>query len=68
MIDIDKYDKAIIVTSDGDFHCLVDYLYRKNKLDRILSPCREHCSILLRKAGKEKIVYMDNLRKKLEYK
>jgi uncharacterized LabA/DUF88 family protein len=68
MIDINQYEKAIVVTSDGDFHCLVDYLYRKDKLDRILSPSRDHCSILLRKAGKEKIVYMDNLKNKLQYK
>lgn len=27
MIDYNKYDKAIIVTSDGDFYCLVRYLY-----------------------------------------
>jgi len=68
MIDINSYDKAVIVTSDGDFHCLVEYLYKLNKLHLVLSPSNERCSVLLRKAGREKVVYMDNLRNKLEYR
>ena len=68
MVDFGEYDKAIIVTSDGDFYCLVNYLYGKNKLEIVLSPIKEKCSILLRKAAREKIAFMDNLRQKLEYK
>jgi len=68
MIDYNNYDKAIIVTSDGDFHCLVLYLYNKNKLKMVLSPNREKCSILLKRAAKDKIVFLDNLKKKLEYR
>ena len=68
MIEFNNYDRAIIATSDGDFYCLVDYLYRQNKLKKVVSPCRRYCSILLQKNAKEQIVYLDNLRKKLEYK
>jgi uncharacterized LabA/DUF88 family protein len=68
MIDFKEYNQAIIVTSDGDFHCLVEYLYRQKKLKMVLSPSGDHCSILLRKAAKEKIVYMNNLKEKLEYR
>ena len=32
MLDYHKFDKAIIITSDGDFYCLVKYLYQNNKL------------------------------------
>lgn len=32
MIDYGIYDQAVIVTSDGDFHCLVKYLNEHNKL------------------------------------
>ncbi len=67
MIDFAKYEKAVIVTSDGDFHCLVEYLHQKEKVQIVLSPSSEHCSILLRKAAKEKIVYMNNLKDKLGY-
>lgn len=67
-IDINYYDKAIIVTSDGDFYCLANYLYGKNKLGIVLSPCKENCSVLLRKAARAKIIYINNLQEKLEYK
>ncbi len=67
MIDYNNYDKAVIITSDGDFYCLVKYLYEHNKLKVVMSPYVETCSVLLRQTAKEKIVFMDNLRKKLEY-
>jgi uncharacterized LabA/DUF88 family protein len=67
MIDYKEYDKAVIVTSDGDFYSLVDYLYKNNKLAIVLSPNHEKCSALLQKTAKERIWYMDNMRKKLEY-
>jgi uncharacterized LabA/DUF88 family protein len=41
MIDLDNYERAVIVTSDGDFGCLVRYLYEKGKLERVLSPSRK---------------------------
>ncbi len=60
-----KYDKAVIVTSDGDFYSLVRYLYENKKLEMVLSPYIKTCSRLLRKEAKEKINYMDNLRHKI---
>ncbi|MDP2207716.1 MAG: hypothetical protein Q8K98_02935 [Bacteroidota bacterium] len=68
MIDINKYDKAVIVTSDGDFYSLVKYLYAHEKLATIISPNLDKCSILLKKTAKEKIVFMNNLKQKLGYK
>lgn len=68
MIDFDEYDNAIIISSDGDFYSLVKYLYKKNKLGCVISPCRETCSSLLKKPAKERIIFIDNLQKKLEYK
>lgn len=67
MIDYNNYDKAVIVTSDGDFYSLVKYFYEHDKLRMVLSPYVKTCSILLKKSAKEKIVFIDNLRKKLEY-
>ena len=68
MIEFNNYDQAITVSSDGDFYCLVKYLYEQEKLSRVISPDVENCSKLLKKTAKEKIVFMDNLRNKLEYK
>jgi len=68
MIDYNEYSNAIIITSDGDFYSLVEYLYKNKKLEIVLSPNKEHCSVLLQKAAKEKIWFMNNLKKRLEYK
>ena len=68
MIDYPNYDKAIFVSSDGDFYSLVKYLYENGKLRLVMSPYNKTCSSLLKKSAKEKIVFMDNLREKLEYK
>ncbi len=68
MIDYTNYEKAVIVTSDGDFYCLVHYLQRMGKLEAVLAPCKAGCSHLLKKAAGSRIAFMDNLRGKLEYK
>ncbi|TSC95241.1 MAG: hypothetical protein CEN87_253 [Parcubacteria group bacterium Licking1014_1] len=68
MIDFPNYDKAIIVTSDGDFYSLVKYLYKNGKLRFVMSPYVKTCSTLLKKEAKERIIFMDNLQKKLEHK
>lgn len=70
MIDFheNKFEKAVIITSDGDFYSLVDYLYSENKLERVISPYFKTCSLLLKKTGKEKLIFLDNLKEKLEYK
>jgi uncharacterized LabA/DUF88 family protein len=65
MIDKDTYDKAVIVTSDGDFYCLVRHLYTADKLKLVMSPYVKTCSTLLKKEAKEKIIYMDNLQRKV---
>ena len=67
MIDWKDYEKAVIVTSDGDFACLVEYLRRQNKLQCVLAPCRDGCSHLLKKAAQERIASVDALKGKLEY-
>jgi len=67
MIDFDDYEKAAIITSDGDFYSLVKYLHEHDKLLVVISPYVKTCSALLKKSAKEKIIFMDNLRKKLGY-
>jgi len=67
MIDFLDYDKAVIVTSDGDFYCLVDYLRDMSKLKTVISPYYQTCSFLLRKSARGSIVFLDNLKQKLQY-
>lgn len=68
MIQYKNYDRAVIVTSDGDFACLVEYLNGKGKLETVLSPYFETCSILLKRAAGGRIDFLKGLREKLVYK
>ena len=68
MIDYPNYDKAVIVTSDGDFWSLVNYLYEQQKLKVVLSPHAKVCSALLKKAARERLQFLEPLRHRLQYK
>ena len=66
MIEFSNYQKAIIVSGDGDFMCLIDYLKTNDKLYKILTPNNKYSS-LLRKFS-EFIVPLNLMRNKLEKK
>ena len=67
MIEYTNYDQAVVVTGDGDFACLVEYLMGRDKLLRLMIPDRDRHSSLLARL-KPKIVFMNDLRGKLEHK
>ena len=67
MIEYPNYDKALIVTGDGDFYCLAEYLIHCNKLLKQMIPNKGKFSSLFRKMMPH-IVFMNNLKKLLEYK
>ncbi|MES2971709.1 MAG: NYN domain-containing protein [Patescibacteria group bacterium] len=58
MKEIPNYSKAIIVSGDGDFYSLVEYLDKENKLTKILAP-NGHYSRLFNRYEK----YIDRLDK-----
>lgn len=66
MIEYPNYDKAIIVSGDGDFHCLIDYLQKQNKLLKLIVPDWNNYSSLLRKFVPN-IAFMNTLKEKLKY-
>jgi len=63
-----EYDKAVIITGDGDFYALVEHLKEQGKLARVLAPSHKNCSVLLRKAAGSDIAFISDLKQKLEYK
>ena len=67
MIEYKNFDKAVIVSGDGDFHCLIEYLDKKNKMGTLLVPSERGFSHLLRKF-RIYVVYLRSLRSKLEQK
>lgn len=65
MVEYGNFDKAVIVTGDGDFHCLVKYLMGKEKLKKLLVPNDKKFSSLYRKYGPY-IAGINKLQHKLE--
>ena len=61
----EQYDKAVIVSGDGDFACLHDYLPEKHKLLHVMVP-NARFSKLLREQQKY-IVRIDRLKDKVQY-
>lgn len=66
MVEFPNYDQAVIVTGDGDFFCLVEYLKKQGKLLRLLIPNRHKYSALLRRFASD-MAFISDLRGKLEY-
>lgn len=71
----EDFDKSIIVASDGDYACLIEFLKDRNKLKTVLSPTasptkdgdKDKCSILIKKLNTS-IVYLGDKRSILEKK
>ena len=69
MIEYDNYEKAVIVSGDGDFHCLIEYLDEKEKLEKVIIPNKYSFSSLLRKfVSQNKVWFLNKERGKLEHK
>ena len=61
-----KFDKAVIVSSDGDYAGLVKFLKERSKLEIILSPhTKDLCSILLKRTNAS-IAYINDQKSLLE--
>ena len=67
-IEYNNYDKAVIISGDGDFYCIVDYLNKHNKLKRLIVPNSRKYSGLLKPFAIDKIEFMNQLKNRLEYK
>ena len=67
MIEYPNYEKAVIVTGDGDYYCLIDYLRKNDKLLRLIIPNQYKYSALLGKFAYQ-IVFMNGLKDKLGYR
>ena len=68
MIELGNYDKAVIITGDGDMGCLVEYLRRIDKFKLVIACRRDSSSYLIRKAAGGNIMFIDYFRGKFEKK
>lgn len=67
MIEFRNYNKAVLVTGDGDFHCLAKYLIQEGKLEKLLIPNQKKYSSLLKKLPSEFLAFISDLKQKLNY-
>ncbi|HUY85418.1 MAG TPA: NYN domain-containing protein [Candidatus Dormibacteraeota bacterium] len=65
MKELPNYSQAIIVSGDGDFFSLAEYLEQRGKLAHILTPNWQYSSLL--KVFDNKIIRLDQLRRELAY-
>ena len=62
----EKYERAVIVTSDGDYASLIKFLKEKEKILTILSPApHKQCSVLLKRTNVP-IAYLSDQKSILE--
>lgn len=69
MVDLARYDKAVIITGDGDFAGLIRHLASENKLKQVVIPNREKYSSLFKRVEEYNryFTYIDNLKSQLSY-
>lgn len=65
MKELPNYEKAIIVSGDGDFFGLAEYLDEQGKLSSIMAPNWQYSSLL--KPFEQKIIRLDQMRRQLSY-
>lgn len=71
MVDIDKYDQAVIVSGDGDFAGLIRHLASVKKLKQVIIPNRSAYSSLFKRLdeyGEKYFTFMNDLRDTLSYR
>ncbi len=70
MIEFPNYEKAVIVSGDGDFYCLTEYLRDKRKLEAVVIPDQKRYSALLKKINTNSdkfLVFLNDAKNKIEY-
>lgn len=65
MKEMDNYDKAVLVSGDGDFFALVEYLHQQHRLLKILTPTAQYSSLYHQ--FEEYIERLDEHRRQLAY-
>lgn len=65
--DTADFGKIILVSGDGDYKKVVDYLIKKNRFLKMLFPNKKFASSLYKHLGSEFYDYMDNIKTYIEW-
>ena len=55
----EDFEKIILVSGDGDYKLVVDFLIEENRLEKILFPNKKFASSLYKKLGSQYFDYLD---------
>ena len=66
----DDFNKIILISGDGDYKMLVDFLIKEQKFEKILFPNRHYASSLYKKIGSQYFANLDDdgTKRKIEFK
>jgi len=56
----ESFDKIILISGDGDYKMLVDFLIEENKFEKILFPNRKFASSLYKKLGRKYFAHLED--------
>lgn len=61
MVEQDEFDKVVLVSGDGDYYRMVEYLIKKGRFAKLLSPNRRSTSSLYRSFTPRYVDFLDNI-------
>ena len=57
----EQFKKIVLVSGDGDYSMLVDFLIEENKFEKILFPCQKNASSLYKKITRHYFADLSNI-------
>ena len=62
----EDFQKVFLISGDGDYKMLVDFLIEEKRFGKMLFPHRQFASSLYKKLGSEYFDYLESVRGKIE--
>ena len=62
----EEFDKIVLVSGDGDYKMLVDFLIEENRFKKILFPNKKYASSLYKKITRVFFDYLSNIKQHIE--
>jgi hypothetical protein len=56
----ENFDKIVLISGDGDYKMLVDFLIEEDKFEKILFPNKKYASSLYNKIGRRYFAHLED--------
>lgn len=67
LLDNKDFNKILLVSGDGDYKKVVDYLIKKDRFKKILLPNKKYASSLYKHLGSEIFDYLENIKTYIQW-